>query len=88
MRKKMIDQNTEPAIVAIASGYTMNTKPGPATAVHTLTAHVQCYDSFVSLDLEINVFVQVCGLVVRVPGYKAEIYCASCEVRTECIYVM
>jgi hypothetical protein len=32
MRKKMIDQKTEPAIVAIASGYTMNTRPGPATS--------------------------------------------------------
>jgi len=27
----MIDQKTEPAIVAIASGYTMNTRPGPAS---------------------------------------------------------
>jgi hypothetical protein len=28
------------------------------------------------------------GLVVRVPGYRTEMYCASCEVRTEFIYVM
>jgi hypothetical protein len=28
------------------------------------------------------------GLVVRVPGYSSEMYCASCEVRTEFIYVM
>jgi hypothetical protein len=27
-------------------------------------------------------------LVVRVPGYRTEMYCASCEVRTEFIYVM
>jgi hypothetical protein len=27
----------------------------------------------------------LCGLVVRVPGYITEKYCASCEVRTECI---
>jgi hypothetical protein len=26
-----------------------------------------------------------CGLVVRVPGYRTEMYCASCEVRTEFI---
>jgi hypothetical protein len=26
-----------------------------------------------------------CGLVVRVPGYTMEMYCASCEVRTEFI---
>jgi hypothetical protein len=28
------------------------------------------------------------GLVVRVPGYIIEMYCVSCEVRTEFIYVM
>jgi hypothetical protein len=28
------------------------------------------------------------GLVVRVPGYKTEMYCASCEVQTEFMYVM
>jgi hypothetical protein len=26
---------------------------------------------------------RLCGLVVRVPGYITEMYCASCEVRTE-----
>jgi hypothetical protein len=31
---------------------------------------------------------RLCGLVVRVPGYTTEIYCDSCEVRTEFIYVM
>jgi hypothetical protein len=25
------------------------------------------------------------GLVVRVPGYRTEVYCVSCEVRTEFI---
>jgi hypothetical protein len=30
----------------------------------------------------------ICRLVVRVPGYTAEMYCVSCEVRTEFIYVM
>jgi hypothetical protein len=29
-----------------------------------------------------------CGLVARVPGYTTEMYCVSCEVRTEFIYVM
>jgi hypothetical protein len=28
------------------------------------------------------------SLVVRVPGYITEMYCDSCEVRTEFIYVM
>jgi hypothetical protein len=31
---------------------------------------------------------RLCGLVVRVPGYRTETYCDSCEVRTEFIYVM
>jgi hypothetical protein len=31
---------------------------------------------------------RLCGLVVRVPGYTTEMYCASCDVRTEFIYVM
>jgi hypothetical protein len=31
---------------------------------------------------------RLCGLVVRVPGYRSEIYCVSCEVRTKFIYVM
>jgi hypothetical protein len=26
--------------------------------------------------------------VIRVPGYRAEMYCVSCEVRTEFVYVM
>jgi hypothetical protein len=31
---------------------------------------------------------RLCGLVVRVPGYRTEMYCVSSEVRTEFIYVM
>jgi hypothetical protein len=31
---------------------------------------------------------RLCGLVVRVPGYRMEMYCAFCEVRTEFIYVI
>jgi hypothetical protein len=31
---------------------------------------------------------RLCGLVVRVPGCTTEMYCVSCEVRTEFIYVM
>jgi hypothetical protein len=31
---------------------------------------------------------RLCGLVVRVPGSRTEMYCASCEVRTEFIFVM
>jgi hypothetical protein len=31
---------------------------------------------------------RLCGLVVRVPGYRTEMYGVSCEVRSEFIYVM
>jgi hypothetical protein len=31
---------------------------------------------------------RLCGPVVRVPGYRTEIYCISCEVRTKFIYIM
>jgi hypothetical protein len=31
---------------------------------------------------------RLCGLVLRDLGYITEMYCASCEVRTEFIYVM
>jgi hypothetical protein len=31
---------------------------------------------------------RLCGPVVRVPGYRKYMYCVSCEVRTEFIYVM
>jgi hypothetical protein len=41
----------------------------------------QNYVSFLNDD-------RLCGLVVRVPGYITEMYCVSCEVRTEFIYVM
>jgi hypothetical protein len=35
-----------------------------------------------------RVWDRLCGLVVRVPDYRTEMYCASCEVRTGFIYVM
>jgi hypothetical protein len=31
---------------------------------------------------------RLCGLVVGLPSYTTEMYCVSCEVRTEFIYVM
>jgi hypothetical protein len=39
-------------------------------------------------DFMIQFVDRLCGLVVRVPGYITEMYCVSCEVRTEFIYVM
>jgi len=35
MRKKMRDQNVETGSVEIASGYTTNTRPGPASSLLT-----------------------------------------------------
>lgn len=34
IKKNIIDQNTEPVIVAIASGYTIKTKPGPGKKIN------------------------------------------------------
>jgi hypothetical protein len=41
-------------------------------------------------ELRLNLFLsdRLYGLVIRVLGYITEMYCASCEVRTEFIYVM
>jgi hypothetical protein len=37
---------------------------------------------------EVTYIDRLYGLVVRVPGYRTEMYCVSCEVRTGFIYVM
>jgi hypothetical protein len=31
---------------------------------------------------------RLCGLVVRVPGCGSDMYCASCEVQTELMFVI
>jgi hypothetical protein len=36
----------------------------------------------------LEMYDRLCGLEVRVPGYRTEMYCAFCEVRTKFIYVM
>jgi hypothetical protein len=36
----------------------------------------------------VSIYSGVCGLVVRVPAYRTEMYRVCCEVRTEFIYVM
>jgi hypothetical protein len=46
-----------------------------------------------SVRYELNLYMlkkvdRLCGLVVRVPGYRTEMYCVFCEVLTEFIYVM
>jgi hypothetical protein len=40
---------------------------------------------FIYTDMQLN---RLYGLVVRVPGFTTEMYCVSCEVRTEFMYVM
>jgi hypothetical protein len=47
----------------------------------SLCLQVECYTIRKSFD-------RLCDLVVRVPGYITKMYCVSCEVRTEFIYVM
>jgi hypothetical protein len=44
---------------------------------------------YLNIKLRYNIVLDcLCGLVVRVPGYIMEMYCVSCEVRTQFIYVM
>jgi hypothetical protein len=31
---------------------------------------------------------RLCGLVAGVPNYRTEMYCVSCEVQTEFIYIV
>jgi hypothetical protein len=51
--------------------------------------HPSARRSYILFEItECNSVDRVCGLVVRVPGYTTEMYCDSCEVRTEFIYVM
>jgi hypothetical protein len=44
--------------------------------------------SEVEYETACNVPDRLCGLVVRIPGCRTEMYCASCEVRTEFMYVI
>jgi hypothetical protein len=59
-----------------------------ATALATAQCRIQLglYEAFHAVWL--FKYVRLCGLVVRVPAYTTEMYCDSCEVQTEFIYVM
>jgi hypothetical protein len=46
--------------------------------------HILAY-KFYKVNVEVD---RLCGLVIRVLGYLTEMYCDSCEVRTEFISVM
>jgi ribosomal protein S26 len=48
----------------------------PSRQAHHTSVHAEVFQD------------RLCGLVVRVPRYITEMYCVSCEVRTEFIYVM
>jgi hypothetical protein len=58
----------------------MDPKGEPNTKTNWST-NCRPQDEFQLLD-------RLCGLVVRVAGYLTEMYCVSCELRTEFIYVM
>jgi hypothetical protein len=59
---------------------------------HSATVPFGCSDTnytrFIYIYIYIYIYDRFCGLVVRVRGCRTEMYCVSCEVRTEFIYVM
>jgi hypothetical protein len=61
--------------------------------LHLNDAHVTCKNAYKAKAILFFFFARsyvdrLCGLVVRVPAYTKEMYCASCEVRNEFMYVM
>jgi hypothetical protein len=76
-----------------ATGNAINTECSTQTGgenSHGYQTRSPMHRSVVSLHilLESHFIDRLCGLVVRVPVYRTEVYCSSCEVRTEFIYVM
>jgi hypothetical protein len=58
---------------------------GPCITLFDLVSRKLC-DTTQFLTLRMTGFIdRLCGLVVRVPSYRTEVYCVSCEVRTEFI---
>jgi hypothetical protein len=50
-----------------------------------------CYSSGINSKFSAYFLIYIsrlCGLVVRVPVYRTEMYCVSYEVRTEFVFVM
>jgi hypothetical protein len=43
---------------------------------------------FLSCPRLLVVSLSICMKITRVPGYRTDMYCVSCEVRTEFMYVM
>jgi hypothetical protein len=66
----------------ISGSYTLQIPPFPVI-IHQLS-----WNSYYRFYLPVEALNRLCGLVVRVPGYTTEMYCASSEVRTQFIYVM
>jgi hypothetical protein len=56
--------------------------------LHEKALHAECAGPRVFIVAYVQAYDRLCGLEIRVPGYITEMYCASCEVRTEFIYVM
>jgi hypothetical protein len=54
----------------------------------TLLVSVHFYIFLLRVVLVLRNHCCLCDLVVRISGYRTEMYCVSCEVRTEFIYVM
>jgi hypothetical protein len=70
---------------------TQNKQLGRAGQHRTHTDNVEGirqYQSLTQLHIHRVYYYCLCALAVRVTGYTTEMYCASCEVRTEFIYVM
>jgi hypothetical protein len=72
--------------------YVLGDVQGRAIYSHLSETAILCLSLSLSLEAMHNIYLgshsRLCALVVRVPGYRTEMYCVSCEVRTEFIYVM
>jgi hypothetical protein len=66
---------------------------GPPLRSSGLATERRCAVFLVSYELNLYYVLykkidRLCGLLGRVSGYRTEIYCVSCKVRTEFIYVI
>jgi hypothetical protein len=57
---------------------------------NSLTSEHYRFDFIINRHFQFHKYKRdrLCDLVVGVPGYRTEMYCVSCEVRTEFINVM
>jgi hypothetical protein len=84
--KRKTQYNKAALKLIISSTSTNVLTPIPIT---TLRPKQIRYDALVYIVTQLSFgYERFRSLVVRVPGYTTEMYCASCEVRTELMYVM